>query len=133
MQDFRKPRPDPNVERIKGELDNAMLAMALAEAGEAETDTRKELHARWLWGTFQAAAHGLNILGITEGYGLLEWQPDRDGMRLIWHSPTGLICPLARLYPQANGTWAAMVVAGVKDSPEEAMAAAEWAVSRLAS
>lgn len=130
MQDFTHAKPDRATERYAADLDNAMLCMALSEAGEAETETRKAIYSRWIFGSFNAAAYGLK--GIGQGYGILDWQPDRDGYRLIWTSPTGTACPLARLYPQANGTWAAMIVAGVKDDLPEAMASAEWAVSRLA-
>lgn len=130
MQDFTQAIPDPSSERYAAELDAAMLCAALAQAGEPGTETRKAIYGRWMFGTFNAAACGLK--GIGGGYGVLDWRPDRDGHHLVWHSPAGVACPLARLYPQADGTWAAMVVAGVKDDLLEAMASAEWAISRIA-
>ncbi|MDP4026625.1 hypothetical protein Q8W71_28865 [Methylobacterium sp. NEAU 140] len=106
-----------------------MLCAALSGAGEDGTETRKAIYSRWLHGSFNGASFALP--GIGHGCGVLDWKPDRDGFSLTWHSPAGVACRLARLYPQADGTWAAMVVAGVKDELPEAMAAAEWAVSRL--
>lgn len=65
------------------------------------------------------------------GRGLLDWQPDGAGHRLVWYTQSRLACPLARLYRQENGTWAALIVAGFRNELIEAMAAAEWGVARL--
>lgn len=117
--------------RFTAELETALLARALADTGGLPDERTKALLRDWVAGLFNASAFALMRIG--EGRGELAWQPERDGFRLVWLAPTGLACPLARLYPQANDTWAAMVVAGVKDTAEEAMIAAEWAVARLTS
>jgi hypothetical protein len=47
--------------------------------------------------------------------------------------PAGIACPLAHIYPQPDGSWAVLIVAGVRNEITEAMAAAEWGISRLIS
>lgn len=117
------PDPQPYLDQ----LETALMAAALA----ATTDgpQRKRLKAQWVIGTYNAAAFGLKALGVQPGR--LEWMPDGHGHALIWFSPTGLTCHLGKVYSQLNGTWAALVVAGVGDGEIEAMGRAEWAVSRL--
>jgi hypothetical protein len=64
----------------------------------------------------------------------LEWipaGPEHD--KLAWHAPCGVTMLLAHVYGQENGTFAAVVVAGVKDDIHQAMGAAEWAIARLSS
>jgi hypothetical protein len=112
----------------QAQLENALLAIAVAETGNAP-DRLKELYAAWLMGSFNAIAHGARRLG--EGYGTLDWTPEGDGYRLIWYAPTGLACPLARVYRQPDGSWASLVVAGVRGDLIEAMSAAEWAIARM--
>lgn len=129
MQTFAEHVRDEIAARFAGELESALLARALAEAGSLPDERTKALLAHWLCGTFNATACSVTCIG--DGRGLLAWEPEGDGYRLTWLSPGGIACPLARLYRQADGTWAAMIVAGVKDSAEEAMIAAEWGVSRL--
>jgi hypothetical protein len=119
---------DPIAARYAAELEGALLARALANAGGLSDERAKAMLGQWLQGTFNAAAFGIPLL--KEG-GLLEWERDSSGLRLTWTMPGGLQCPLARLYPQEDGTWAALVVAGVRDDPAEAMVAAEWGISRL--
>lgn len=114
--------------RYRADLESALLSAALAQA--ANPAERQRLYANWLLGTFNATAFGLE--GMGEGAGLLQWLPEGEGHRLIWLGPTGFACPLARVYAQPDGTWAALVVAGVRGELLEAMGAAEWAVSRLA-
>lgn len=116
--------------RFTAELESALLARALAEAGGQTDERMRALLSSWLCGTFNASAAGL--LSIGDGRGHTAWEPDGNGYRLTWYAPTGLACPLARMYPQENGTWAALIVAGVRDDPAAAMMAAEWGVARLA-
>ncbi|WP_152048837.1 hypothetical protein [Aureimonas psammosilenae] len=104
------------------------MSIALAKTVGAP-DSRKELYANWLIGTFNARAFGLTSL--LSGYGDLLWLPDGEGYRLMWSAPSGLTCHLARLYPQENDTWVTLVVAGVADDLPGAISAAEWAVSLL--
>lgn len=122
---------DDFADRYAGELERALLARALAGTGSLPGERARALLADWLSGTYNAAAAG--VPGLHDGHGMLAWEPVGDTFNLLWFTPGGIVCPLARLYPQENDTWAAMVVAGVKDTPEEAMAAAEWAIARLTS
>ena len=109
------------------QLENALMSAALADITDGPQ--RKALRSRWLIGMYNAAAFGLKAYGINPGR--LEWTHEGEGQRLMWTSPTGLSCHLARVYAQPNDTWAAVVVAGVKDQLLEAMCQAEWAVCRL--
>lgn len=118
---------DDLTSRFAAELESALLAQALAETAGLPDERAKALLGLWVAGTFNATANGLE--GI--GRGVLDWQPDGTGYRLIWCAPSGIACPLARIYPQENDTWAALIVAGVRDGLIEAMAAAEWGISRL--
>ena len=117
--------------RFTADLERAMLAHALADLGTLPDERVKALLRDWLIGTFNPRAAALDSDG--DDRGTLAWQPDGSGYRLVWFMPTGLACPLARLYEQADDSWVALVVAGVKDGMIEAMAAAEWGVSRLTS
>lgn len=128
VQTFDNAGTEHGAGRYQAQLENALLAIALAETGNAP-DRQKSLYAAWLIGSFNAIAHGARRLD--EGYGVLDWTPEGDGYRLTWFAPTGLACPLARVYRQPDGSWASLVVAGVRGELIEAMAAAEWAVSRL--
>ena len=110
-------------------LESALLARALADTGGSSDERAKALLGQWMLGTFNAASVALGGLGSLIGY--LDWEPDGAGQRLVWYSPAGVACPLARLYEQPDGMWAALIVAGVKDDLLAAMAAAEWGVSRL--
>lgn len=118
--------------RFAGQLETALMARALAELGSLPEERVNALLRDWLIGDFNARSSDLD--GKGSGRGQLAWEPEqRSGDRLVWTMPSGLACPLARLYPQENGTWAALVVAGVRDGLIEAMAAAEWGVPRLTS
>lgn len=129
MQVFSAHAGDELAEHYTAQLESALMARALAETGALPDERTAAMLSCWMVGNFNAAAAGL--LSIGEGRGLLSWEPDGAGFRLVWQSPTGLACPLARLYPQDNDTWAALIVAGVRDDVHGAMAAAEWGVSRL--
>jgi hypothetical protein len=118
---------DHGAGRYQAQLENALLAKAIAETGNA--DERQALLSAWLIGTFNATMFG--ITRIEDGYGMLDWVPDGNAYRLLWIAPTGLACPLAQVYQQPDGSWASLVVAGVRDDLPAAMAAAEWAVGRL--
>lgn len=130
MKTFADEPGDEIARRFTADLESALLARALAGTGALPDEPRKALLHGWLLGTFHASAHGQHSIG--EGRGALLWEADGTDYRLTWYSPTGLVCPLARIYRQADDTWAALIVAGVRGSAEEAMIAAEWGVSRLA-
>lgn len=119
---------DDLVSHFTAHLESALLAQALAETGGLPDERARALLRLWMAGIFNATAAGLE--GIERG--ALNWEPDGTGHRLVWYMSSGIVCPLARIYPQANGTWVSLVVAGVRDELIEAMAIAEWSVSRLA-
>lgn len=122
---------DPIADRFTAELENALLAISLAELGTLPDERVRALLSTVYRGWFNAAA--FSVPHEIGAYGRIEWEPEGNGHRLVWYAPAGLACPLARVYPQADGSWAALVVAGVKDDAIEALAQAEWAVSRLTS
>lgn len=112
-------------------LETAMMAATLAATADLGADEKQRLLKVWLHGTFNAAAAGLD-LRTGCGAGLLEWRDaDEERLDLIYRAVTGFSCSLGRVYRQPNGSWASLVIAGVRDTPEEAQAAAEWAVSLL--
>ena len=119
---------DDEAGRFAADLESALLAQALAETAALGPERTKALLRCWLAGAFNASAQHIGEAGLK---GTLNWEPERDGHRLIWYTPAGLACPLARIYPQENGTWAALIVAGVKDDLLEAMLSAEWGIARL--
>ena len=131
MMTFEKDMVDPDTEHWLERLESAMLAATLAATSDLPPERRKAMMRTWLETSFNAASHGIDL---TAGYGagIMTWLPYTETqIDLIYSAATGLNCSLARAYQQANGSWAAMVIAGVRDTSEEAQAAAEWAISRL--
>ena len=122
---------DETAARFGSMLESALLARALAETGGLPDERARTLLSTWLRGSFTAAVFAFGGPGSLAGF--LEWEPDGDGHRLVWTLLSGLACPLARLHEQADGSWAALIVAGVSPDLAGAMAAAEWGVSRLVS
>jgi hypothetical protein len=104
------------------------MAQTMAESSDLPRERIKALRRVWALGTFNGAAYGFETIA---GCGTLEWVTDGEEIRLVYHAPYGLACHLGRIYRQPNNTWAAVVVAGVKDDQFEAMATVEWAISRL--
>ncbi len=127
---FESTANDPLGGRFTADLETAQLAAALVAAGGLPTERARALLRDVYRAWFNASAAGICDAAFT---GVLQWEPDGGGYRFIWYTHGGLACPLARVYPQENGTWASLVVAGVKDDVSEALAQAEWAISRLTS
>jgi hypothetical protein len=122
----------PDFERYRVQWESALLAQTLARTVNLEDPDQKELLRAWVNGLFNGAAFGIE--DERAGSGFLDWRMSGPTqIDLIYHSAHGITCSLARVYQQPNGTWGAMVIAGVKDGPSEAMAAAEWAIARLSS
>ncbi|MBU6408720.1 MAG: hypothetical protein KGS44_16605 [Alphaproteobacteria bacterium] len=62
----------------------------------------------------------------------LEWrQAGPSQWELVYTALTGIQCSLRRIYQQPDGSWGALVIAGVKDDHHAALAAAEWAIAKL--
>lgn len=127
MRIFDDTIDDTLVARFAAQLESALLAQALAANGGLPDGRAKALMRDWLIGVFNGSVAALPTIER----GALAWEPDREGHRLTWYMPSGIACPLARLHQQEDGTWAALIVAGVRCELIEAMAAAEWRVSRL--
>jgi hypothetical protein len=124
------PGEDPHAARYWADLESALMAQAIGTASDLPPERRKALLRLWAFGTFNASAAGL-AQGFS-GCSILEWAEDNaGGHHLFYRALYGLTCPLAKIYRQPNHTWAALIVAGVRDDLHEAMAQAEWAVSRL--
>lgn len=124
---FDPAASDPHAARYWEELESALMASTLATSTDVGPERKRALLEVWVQGVFNAAAAGL----IVAGQGELAWFEDGPRRDLVYRSPSGLTCPLARVYPQPDGSWAALVIAGVRDDEGAAMARAEWALTRL--
>jgi hypothetical protein len=126
---------DHVTDRRRDDWESALLAAAVRENTELDPLQHRRLLRVWLPGLFNAAASGLDADGRgTPGGGGFQWLPAGPGQyQLVWHAPYGVSMVLAKVYGQENGSYAAVVVAGVKDDPAEAMHAAQWAIARLSS
>jgi hypothetical protein len=115
--------------------ESALLAAAIRENTELDPLQHKRLLHVWLPGLFNAAAGGIDTDDCRmPGNGAFQWMPAGPGhYQLVWHAPYGVSMVLAKVYGQENGSHVAVVVAGVKDDPAEAMQAAQWAIARLSS
>lgn len=126
--ELRNATNDPQAERFWEALEAAMLAKTIEHTADLPPERRKALLGLWVQGVFDAAAAGLPVVA---GHGYLTWQEQGSIRHLVYEDPRGLTCALGRAYLQPNGTWAALVVAGVGMDEFEAMGKAEWAISRL--
>jgi hypothetical protein len=121
---------DGGFARYRSQWEASVLASAIAGTADISAEERAALLAAGVQGAFNGAAFGVDFDGL--GGGALTWaQAGPTHWDLHFASPVGVAYVLGRVYLQPNGAWAAMVIAGVKDAQEEAMAAAEWAIARL--
>lgn len=126
---FKTTTAEPDFERYRERWENALLAKLISEQSDLDEGERQELFKNWFLGLFNAAAARDFDRGAD---GQLEWvQAGPTQYDFLYTSPYGLTCSLARIYEQPNGTWGALVIAGVTDDQWSAMAAAEWAIARL--
>jgi hypothetical protein len=113
--------------------ESALLAAAVRENTELDPLQHKRLLRVWLPGLFNGAASGVDERQMASSGGF-QWVPaGPEHYQLIWHAPYGVPLVLAKVYRQENGSYAAIVVAGVKEEAAEAMQAAQWAIARLSS
>lgn len=125
---------DRDIDRRRDDWESALLAAAVRENTELDPLQHRRLLRVWLPGLFNAAACGLGADGRETPGGGFQWLPAGPGQyQLVWHAPYGISMVLAKVYGQENGSFAAVVIAGVKDDPAEAMHAAQWAIARLSS
>ncbi len=127
----QKPEREPEFERYRDRWENALLAKLLSEQSSLEPDERRDLFKNWFQGIFNAvAAHALDP--EASGVGEIEWKhAGPTQFDCVYTSPYGLKCVLSRVYEQPDGSWGALVIAGVTDDQWSAVASAEWAISRL--
>lgn len=120
---------DDQAERYFDDIESALMAATIAGGTDATPERKRALLSLVLENSFGAAVAGYSPR--LHGAGALSWHDEGTLRHLSYHSPTGLMCHLGRVYLQPNGTWAALVVAGVGMDEHEAMAKAEWAIARL--
>lgn len=124
---------DHGTDRHREDWESALLAAAARENTELDPLQHKRLLRVWLPGLFNAASHDA-CERSAPARGGFQWVPaGPEHYQLIWHAPYGVSMVLAKIYRQDNGSYAALVIAGVKDDPAEAMQAAQWAIARLSS
>lgn len=116
--------------RYKAEWENGLMAAALAEA--ADDADKKRLLQRFYETRFNAASFHAVELGESAWAGDIDFvQAGKTQYDIVYRAPYGIVVPLGRVYKQPNGSWASLVIAGVKDDMYEALASAEWAIRKL--
>jgi hypothetical protein len=130
---FSKETRETDFARYRAQWESALLAQTVADTVSLEPEERKDILRVWMQGVYNAAAFAAE--GETEGsHGDMDWRAaSATQFDLIYRSRHGFAWSLGRAYQQPNGSWAALVIAGVKDDLLGAMAAAEWAIARLSS
>lgn len=122
-----------DADRHREDRESALLAAAVRENTELDPLQRKRLLRVWLPGLFNGAASGVDERRVP-GSGSFQWMPaGPSNYQLVWHAPYGVSMVLAKIYRQEDGSYAAIVIAGVRDDPAAAMQAAQWAIARLSS
>lgn len=116
--------------RYRAEWENGLLAQALATT--ADPEDKKRLLQRFYETRFNAASFHAVELGESAWSGDIDFvQAGKTQHDIIYRAPYGVACSLGRIYQQPDGSWASLVIAGVKDDMYEALAAAEWAIRQL--
>lgn len=130
---FDKQHRKPDFARYKEQWETGVMAAAISELADLDDSERAALARSWIISSYNGAAFG--VYDQDDPFaGRMEWhQSGPTHYDLLYTGPFGVQCSLGRVYEQPNGTWAAMVIAGVKDELPGAIAAAEWAVARLCS
>ncbi len=130
---FQKQDREPDFQRYREQWESALLSKMLSDQSGLEEAERRDLHKAWFQGLFNghaAAVQQEDSLGCGE----LEWmQSATTRYDFVYTAPYGLKCSLGRVYLQPDKSWASLVIAGVGEDHYEAMAKAEWAISRLSS
>jgi len=123
----------PRADRYKDQWETGVMAAAVSAMASLDPDERQALLKRWIIDSYNGASSGI-AAEAGDFTAAIEWaQSGPTHFDLLYEGPFGMKLSLGRAYQQPNGTWAAMVIAGVKDELEGAMASAEWAISRLCS
>lgn len=126
-------QPNRGFDRYREQWEASLLASVIAGMADLSVADRKEALRGIYLGGFNGAAFGVYDGDELSG-GALEWtQAGPQQFDLVYSGRSGIHCNLGRVYAQPNGSWAALVIAGVKDDLSAAMASAEWAIARLGS
>lgn len=127
-----EPDREPSFARYREQWEAGLLAQAIAENGDLPPGHRKGVLRAWFSARYNAASFHIVDGPCHPGAGSLVWRPAGPAQYdLHYRAPYGVVCPLARVYRQPDGSWAALVIAGVRDGPDEAMIVAERAIARL--
>lgn len=117
--------------RYKDQWETGVLAATLESLADLTDQDRRDLVRTWLIGAFNGSSSGI-YASPDDHSGSLDWiQAGPTQFDCIYTGPMGVKCSLARIYEQPNGSWAALVIAGVKEDQYAAIGAAEWALARL--
>lgn len=120
-------------QRYKAHWETGVMAAAAEALASLDDEERGALLRRWIIDSYNGASSGITAESDTVS-GRFEWrQTGPTHYDLLYEGPFEMRCAVGRAYEQPNGTWAAMVIAGVQDDLSEAMASAEWAIARLCS
>ncbi len=126
---YSNNRDQTDLARYQDQWEISILAATMKAAADLTEEETRNLVRVWLIGTFNASGSDVDQ---ELPYGTIEWiQAGPTQFDCIYTGYRGLKCSVARVYEQPNGSWAVMVIAGVKDDQFEAFATAEWAISRL--
>ena len=130
---FERTERKPEFARYRAQWETGVMASALAHLADLDAAERKALCRSWVLSAYNGAAFG--VYDSHEPLaGNIEWvQAGPTQYDCLYTGPYGVKCALGRVYEQPDGSWAAMIIAGVKDSYLEALASAEWALARLCS
>lgn len=128
---FDRANREPDFERYKSQWETGVMAAAIAHLADLDDAERKALSRSWVIDAYNGASFGVyDAEDVTSGK--IEWaQAGPTQFDCLYTGPYGVKCALGRVYQQPNGTWAAMVIAGVKDDYLQALGSAEWALAKL--
>ncbi|MCP4367705.1 MAG: hypothetical protein GY797_06280 [Deltaproteobacteria bacterium] len=130
---FEQIERQPDFSRYREQWESGVLAAAIGELASLDNSERKALSRSWLLSSYNGAAFGVyderDVL-----HGKIDWvQAGPTQYDCLYTGPYGVKCSLGRVYEQPNGSWAALVIAGVNDDYLQAIGSAEWAITRLCS
>lgn len=128
---FEEKEMELAFENYRQQWEKALLAKLISDQTDLDEQDRRRILKAWMEGLFNGIAASV-IDPEEKGDGSMEWQQvDHTLYEFIYTAPYGLKCSLARVYMQPDGSWASLVIAGVKDDNSEAIASAEWAIAKL--
>lgn len=128
---FSKGLREASFARYRNQWEASLLASAIAATADLDAYSRSQVMRAAFQGAFNGTAFGVYD-GDSLGEAALERrQAGPTQWDLVYTALTGVKCVLGRVYQQPDGSWGALVIAGVKDDHHAALAAAEWAIAKL--